>query len=172
MRPSPEGERLRKRTEERSPLSTALPRAKASASRRLHVETMYCHSQRTHWKWAKRVICPLVKDAQDCQKDVSNGYQYENSTHLEHDDAQCKTEVTNARRTRFSNENDLQKWFKMMPQGVQMVSKIHSGGILGGKAEKNTFLKASRTPQGPLLGGHLGGQNRSKAVMEAFPTRN
>ena len=68
MRPSLEGERLRKRTEERSPLSTALPRAKASASRRLHVETMYCHSQRTHWKWAKKVICPLVKDAQDCQK--------------------------------------------------------------------------------------------------------
>ena len=30
---------------------------------------------------------------------------------------------------------------------VQMGSKIYSGGILGGKAEKNTFLKASRTPQ-------------------------
>ena len=57
----------------------------------------------------KKLIYRLIKDAQDCQKDVSNGYQYENSTHLEHDDAQCKTEVTNARRTRFSNGNDLQK---------------------------------------------------------------
>ena len=53
-----------------------------------------------------------------------------------------------------------------------MASKIHSGGLLGGQAEKKTFLKASRTPQGPPLGGYLGVQNRSKAVMEALPTRN
>ena len=53
-----------------------------------------------------------------------------------------------------------------------MASKIHAGGLLGGQAEKNTFLKASRTPQGPLLGGYLGAQNRSKAVMEALPRRN
>ena len=33
-----------------------------------------------------------------------------------------------------------------------MVSKIHSGGLLGGQAEKITFLKASRIPQGPILG--------------------
>ena len=53
-----------------------------------------------------------------------------------------------------------------------MASKIQSGGLLGGQAEKNTFLKASRTPQGPLLGGYLGAQNRYKAIIEAFPRRN
>ena len=53
-----------------------------------------------------------------------------------------------------------------------MASKIHSGGLLGGQAENNKFLKASRTPQAPPLGGYLGGQNRSKAVMEALPTHN
>ena len=47
-----------------------------------------------------------------------------------------------------------------------MGSKIHSGGVLGGQAEKKTFFNASRTPQGPLLGNHLGGQNRSKPVPE------
>ena len=40
---------------------------------------------------------------------------------------------------------------------------------MGGQAEKKTFLEASRTPQGPLLGSHLGGQNRSEAVVEALP---
>ena len=44
--------------------------------------------------------------------------------------------------------------------------------VLGGQPEKNTFLKASRTPQGPLLGSYLGAQNRCKAVMEALPRRN
>ena len=53
-----------------------------------------------------------------------------------------------------------------------MASKIHSGGLLGGQAENNKFLKASRTPQGPSLGSYLGTQNRSKAVMEGLPTRN
>ena len=45
------------------------------------------------------------------------------------------------------------------------------GGLLRGQAGKKTFLKASRMPQGPLWGGHLGGQNPSKPVPEAFPTR-
>ena len=53
-----------------------------------------------------------------------------------------------------------------------MASKIHSGGLLGGQAEKNMFLKASRTPQGPPLGGYLGAQNLSKAVMEVLPRRD
>ena len=52
-----------------------------------------------------------------------------------------------------------------------MGSKIHSGGVLGGQAEKKTFFNASRTPQGPLLGSHVGVQNRSKPVPEAFPRR-
>ena len=39
------------------------------------------------------------------------------------------------------------------------------------KTLKNMFLKASRTPQGPVLGGHLGVQNPSKPVLEALPTR-
>ena len=53
-----------------------------------------------------------------------------------------------------------------------MGSKIHSGGLLGGQAEKKTFLIALTTPQGAPLGGYLGVQNRSKAVMEALPTHN
>ena len=53
-----------------------------------------------------------------------------------------------------------------------MGSKIHSGGVLGGQAEKKTFFNASRTPQGPLLGNHLGGQNRSKPVQEVLPRRS
>ena len=53
-----------------------------------------------------------------------------------------------------------------------MASKIHSGRLLGGQAEQKTFLKASRTPQAPPLGGHLGVQNRPEVVMEALPTRN
>ena len=55
---------------------------------------------------------------------------------------------------------------------VQMPPKTYSGGLLGGQAEQKTFLKASRTPQGPLLGGHLGVQNRSEALMEALPIYN
>ena len=52
-----------------------------------------------------------------------------------------------------------------------MASKIHSGGLLGGQPGKKTFLKASRTPQGSLLGDYLGIQNRCKPVPEAFPKR-
>ena len=58
--------------------------------------------------------------------------------------------------------------FNIQLQGVQMASKIHSGGFLGGQAEKELFFNASRTPQGPLLGSHFGGENRSKLVPEAF----
>ena len=61
--------------------------------------------------------------------------------------------------------------FKIQPHGVQMGSKIHSGGVLGGQAEKKTFFNASRTPQGPLLGNHLGCQNRSQHVPDRFPRR-
>ena len=61
--------------------------------------------------------------------------------------------------------------FKSKPQGIQMAPKIRSGGLLGGQVRKNTFLMASRRPQGPLLGGHLGVENRSKLVLEAFPRR-
>ena len=52
-----------------------------------------------------------------------------------------------------------------------MASKIHSGGVLGGQAEEKMFFNAARTPQGPLLGNHLGSQNRSKPVPEGFPRR-
>ena len=48
-----------------------MPRVKASASPPLHVETIYGHTQRTDLKCAKKVIYPLVKDAQACQEDVS-----------------------------------------------------------------------------------------------------
>ena len=72
---SPVGEGLRKTTQERSPLTNAMPRVKTSASPRLHVETIYGHTQRTDLKWQKKVIYPLVRDAQACKKDVSNGYQ-------------------------------------------------------------------------------------------------
>ena len=96
---SPVGEGLRKTTQERSPRPNAMPRVKASASPRLHVETIYGHTQRTDLKWQKKVIYPLIRDAQACKKDVANGYQYKNSQHLEHDEMQCKTEVTNTLRT-------------------------------------------------------------------------
>ena len=85
---------------------------------------------------------------------------------------QCKTDVTNTLWTECSSSNYLQESFKIQPQGVQMASKIHSGGLPGGQTEKKTLFKASRTPQGPLLGHYLGAQNRSKAVMEALPTCN
>ena len=48
-----------------------VPRVEASASPRVHVETMYGHTQCTDLKCEKKVIYPLVKDAQACQKDVS-----------------------------------------------------------------------------------------------------
>ena len=72
---SPVGEGLRKTTQECSPLTSAMPRVKARASPRLHVDTVYGHTQRTDLKWQKKVIYPLVRDAQACKKDVSNGYQ-------------------------------------------------------------------------------------------------
>ena len=52
-----------------------------------------------------------------------------------------------------------------------MASKIRSESLPGGQVRKKTFLMASRTPQGPLLGGYLGVENRSKAALEAFPRR-
>ena len=61
---------------------------------------------------------------------------------------------------------------KIEPQGVQMGPKFNYGGLTGGQAEEETFLKPSRTPQGPVLGNHLGVENCSTAGMEALPTRN
>ena len=52
-------------------------------------------------KWGKRVIYPSVRETADCKKDVSNEYRHKKSTHLEHDEMQCKTEVTNTLRTEF-----------------------------------------------------------------------
>ena len=49
----------------------------------------------------KKVIYPLVRDAQDYKKDASNGYQYKTSRYLEHDEMHCKTEETNTPRTEF-----------------------------------------------------------------------
>ena len=51
---SPVGEGLRKTTQERSPLTNAMPRVKASASPRLHVETIYGHTQRTDFQACKK----------------------------------------------------------------------------------------------------------------------
>ena len=57
----------------RSPLTNAMPPVKASASPRLHVETIYGHTQPTELEVRREsnLIYPLVKDAQACQKDVS-----------------------------------------------------------------------------------------------------
>ena len=55
----------------RSPLTNAMPPVKASASPRLHVETIYGHTQRTDLKWEKKVICPWVRDAQACKEEKS-----------------------------------------------------------------------------------------------------
>ena len=112
----------------------------------------------------------MVRDAQDCKKDVSNGYQYKRSMHLKHDEGHCKTEVTNTLRTGLASQNCFQKLVKIQPQGIQVASNIHSG-VLGGQAEEKMFFNDSRTPLGPLLGSHLGVQNRSKLVPEALPRR-
>ena len=50
-------------------LTNAMPRVKASASPRLHVETVYGHTERTELKYEKKVIYPLVRDAQACNKE-------------------------------------------------------------------------------------------------------
>ena len=60
---------------------------------------LWDHAQRTDWKWEKKVIYPLSRDAQACKKDVSNGYQYKNWKHFKRDGMQCKTQVTNTNRT-------------------------------------------------------------------------
>ena len=95
---SPVGEGLRTTTLERSPLTSAMPRAKATASPRLHVETIYGHTQRTDLKWQKKVIYRLVTDAQTSRMDTN----VKDSPHLKHDDIQCKPQVTNTSRTEFS----------------------------------------------------------------------
>ena len=49
----------------------------------------------------KKIIYALIRDAPDCKKDVSTGYQYKTSTHLDHDEMQCETEVTNTLRAQL-----------------------------------------------------------------------
>ena len=51
----------------------------------------------------EKVIYPVVSDAQDCEKDVSSGYQHKNSRHLKQDAMQCKAQVTNTLRIKFSS---------------------------------------------------------------------
>ena len=52
----------------------------------------------------RRLIYPLVTEPQTASKrDVSNEYQEQKSKHFEHDEMQCKTEVTNTLRTEFSS---------------------------------------------------------------------
>ena len=113
----------------------------------------------------------MVSDAQDCEKDVWNGYQHKKSEHLKQDEAQCKTEETNTLRIELSSYTCFEKLLKIQPEGVQMASQNHSGGDLGGHAEEKPFFNASTTPQGPLLGSHLGIQKRSEPVPEVFPRR-
>ena len=113
----------------------------------------------------------MVSDAQDCEKDVSNGDQHKKSEHLKQDETRCKTEDTNKLRIELSSYNCFQKYFKIQPQGVQMASKTYSGGDLGGHAEEKPLFNASTTPQGPLLGSHLGVENRAKRVLEALRRR-
>ena len=68
---SPVGEGLRKTTQERSSLTSAMPCVKEIASPKLHVEASYGHTQRTDLRWEKKVICPRVRDAQACKEEKS-----------------------------------------------------------------------------------------------------
>ena len=47
-------------------------------------------------------------------------------------------------------------------------AKVDPRGFQRGQSDIMRCLKASGTPQGPPRGAHLGGQNRSKPVTEAF----
>ena len=71
-------------------------------------------------------------------------------------------------RTYFWNQNEIKQLFEIQLQEIQMASKIHSGNLQRGQAKKKTFLKTSKTPQGPPLGNHLGIQNHSKPITEAL----
>ena len=66
---------------------------------------------------AKKIIYRLVRDTQNCKKDVLNGYHCEHSKHLEQDEMKSKTEVKKTLRTKFSNQNYFQKTFKIQHQG-------------------------------------------------------
>ena len=81
-------------TQERSPLTSAMPRVKVSAFPRLHEENFYGHTKRTDLKWQNKVIYPLVKDAQPAGKTSRTDTNVEDSPHVKHDDIQCKTEET------------------------------------------------------------------------------
>ena len=73
--------------------------------------------------------------------------------------------------TQFWNQNGIKQLSKNEPPGIQMAPKINYGGLTGGQAEEETFLKPSGTPPGPHLGSHVGIQNRSKPITEALPKR-
>ena len=81
------------------------------------------HMAHRNWQWGKRVIYPLVRDAPDCKKDVSNGYQYKTSTHWDHDEMQCETEVTNTLRAQLVKlkipPDIIQNPAPKIPNGVQ-----------------------------------------------------
>ena len=51
----------------------------------------------------EKVNYPVVSDTQDCEKDVSNGYQHKKSEHLKQDETQCKTEEATILRIKLSS---------------------------------------------------------------------
>ena len=64
---------------------------------------------------------------------------------------------------------------KIQPQGVQVASKIYSGGAQRSQVAKKRLLKASGTHADASqlsLGGHLGGLSLSKPVREALQKSN
>ena len=110
-----------------------MPRVEASASTRLHVETMYGHTQRTDLKWQKKVIYPLVRDAQACKKDISNGYQCERFAPFE------------ARWHTMQNRSDKHKMeliftLKILPKMVQKPAPRGPNG------SQNPFWRPPRRP--------------------------
>ena len=108
---------LRNTTRERSPLTNAMPRVKASASPRLHVETIYGHTQRTELEVRRESNLPVGQGCPSLPERCLEGYQYKNSMHLEHDEMQCKTEVTNTLRPNFEAKISLKIVQNPAPRG-------------------------------------------------------
>ena len=123
---SPVGEGLRKTTQKCSPRTSAMPRVKASASPRLHVETIYGHTQRTDLKWEKKVIYPLVRDAQACKKKQS---RMDTNIKVQMIWSTTKCNAKLKRQTHFGlnfNLKSLPNIVQKQVQGIQKSSKIHS----------------------------------------------